>query len=82
MTTTDPYAWNIGEKARRAEAERRLAEARAEAARRTGWEPWMTSEVGYAAEETTCGWCNQTYLKADLHSCGRFDREAETGGEG
>ena len=71
---TDPYAWNIGEKTRRAEAERRLAEARAEAARRTGWEPWMTAEVGWGALEATP-------QEIELAGNGQFDCEAETGGE-
>ena len=29
------------------EAQRRLAAIRAEAARRTGWKPWMTAKVGW-----------------------------------
>jgi hypothetical protein len=34
-----------------------LASIRAEAARRTGWEPWMTEEVGFGDSEPGNGSC-------------------------
>lgn len=42
------YVRRTGDDAENA-AREKLADIRAEAARRTGWEPWMTEQTGYAA---------------------------------
>lgn len=51
MTDTDILGGVTGSRAdaqrREAEAETRLAAIRAQAAARTGWQPWMTEEAGW-----------------------------------